>query len=93
MRHFKFIGGPWDGEYHAVDSKTFRRGYLDVTKPSLLEALPEDGDLNYIEPMECTTYTLREFAGPVGNVYYFADSEWPDTFVISQLVHHYPGRP
>ena len=92
MRHFKFIGGPWDGKYHEVDSETFRRGYLNVSKPPPFEAFPEDGDFSCIKPLEHTTYTLREFAGPVGNVYYFADSKWPDATVISQLVHHYPGR-
>lgn len=31
MRHFKFVGGPWDGQYHEID--TDRMDYVDVRVP------------------------------------------------------------
>lgn len=97
MRHFKFVGGPWDGEYHEVDSEFAKRGYLHVKQPQDFQIMipPPEGmeETPVYTPLEHTTYTLRHFAGADRNVYYFADSKWSDIYVISQLVHHYLGRP
>ncbi len=101
MKHFKFVGGPCDGEYHRVDSETFQRGYLDVAEPPSLEpSLEPFRDMEEV-PIEKTfeyiTYTLRHLAGPNedtnDSVYYFADSRWSDIYSLSQLIHHYPGKP
>ncbi len=72
MRHFKFVGGPWDGEYHEVDSETCKRGYLDVAKPPF-EPIRAIGVAEVVidQTFEYTTYTLRHFAGPDGDVYFF----------------------
>jgi len=92
IRHFKFIGGPWDGEYHGV------KGYqpcIDACKPSTLRSFQIEPDVSF-DPLEVTSYTLRRFAaGEEGefSVWYYADSQWSDVYVLSQLVHHYPGRP
>jgi len=99
IQHFKFIGGPWDGEYHETDG----RDYIDVRKPSTLRPIriEPDGTEDHaydgaFEPMDITRYTLRCFAaGKEGefSVWYYADAKWSDVRVVSQLVHHYPGRP
>ena len=91
MRHFKFVGGPWDGEYHEVNAEWYQRGYLHVRQPMPFKYIPPE-EMDEV-PVEYITYTLREFAGSNGPVYYFANSTWSDVYVISQLVHHYPGKP
>jgi hypothetical protein len=65
MKHFKFkfkfIGGPWDGEYHEIDT-SHPHDYLDVSQPKSFDfdepleepVLDEDGNpmLNeYGEPL------------------------------------------
>jgi len=92
MRHFKFIGGPWDGEYHDMDC----RDYIDVCKPSTFKPLPvvKDGSEDHFydgafTSKNVTRYTLRHFASAGGSFFYYADVEWSDRYVISQLVHHY----
>ena len=92
MRHFKFIGGPWDGTYHEVDE----REYWNVAYPSLVERqLAEPVEVTHIDPMKICQYTLREFAtvGGNGSIKYYADSQWGDMYTFSQLLHHYRGRP
>lgn len=94
MRHFKFIGGPWDGEYHEVNAEWYQRGYLHVRQSTPFKYIPPEMDeIPVYTPLEHITYTLREFTGSNGPVYYFADSTWSDVYVISQLVHCYQGRP
>jgi hypothetical protein len=109
-RHFKFIGGPWDGEYHEVDNHPCDIFVWVHTKKSFkIEPLEEtvlDEERNPIfdtfgQPtmrirppnMKITRYTLRHFAGEAGNVYWYAPDGWSDIYTLSQLVHHYPGRP
>ena len=97
MRHFKFVGGPWDGEYRGVSPEIFQSGRLEVKvlplrsydSPVTIEYMPVDSMLEY------TTYTLRHMSdsGDGGDIYYFADSAWTDMYALSQLIHHYPGRP
>lgn len=92
MGHFKFVGGPWDGEYHEMDG----RKYLDVAYPSLVERqLAEPVEIDVIDPMKVCQYTLREFASVDGcnKISFYADSQVGDIYTFSQLLHHYPGRP
>lgn len=112
-QNFKFVGGPWDGEYHEVDMGKGRDD-LFVAQPSRVSfkiepieepVLDENGKpvldeneepvtrLIKTEPDKFTRYTLRHMAGDGGSVWYYASDNWPDMYTISQLVHHYRGRP
>ena len=108
--NYKFIGGPWDGEYHEIESgrhdvyvrrptaftfppEPFEEPVLDEEGEPVLD---EEGEpvMKMIPPKpgRSTRYTLRHMAGEGGNVYYYAPDDWSDMYVLSQLVHHYPGR-
>jgi hypothetical protein len=114
-RHYKFIGGPWDGEYHEIDDRQYDvdvrvpvRVPLKVSfkvepleEPVLDDAgepvLDDDGEpvLRIIkpDPTAYTRYTMRHWAGEGGDLYWYAPDNWTDIYTLSQLVHHYPGRP
>jgi len=111
IQHFKFIGGPWDGEYHEVDTNlsdvcvaispkfsTRLEPIEEVVFNDCGEPLyDEDGELVMRmippKPTPHTRYTLRHWAGEGGDLYWYAPDDWTDMYTLSQLVHHYPGRP
>ena len=91
MRHFKFVGGPWDGEYHEMDG----RDSIDVAYFSIAECqLDEQVEVTEIDPMKVCRYSLREFKSLDGDdqISFYADSKWPDMYLFSQLLHHYKGH-
>ena len=106
---YKFIGGPWDGEYHEIESGRHdlrvpeppKFSYeMEPLEPVLDEdgepALDEDGDqvMRVVKSeFKSTRYTLRHMAGECGNVYWYAPDDWPDMYTLSQFIHHYPGCP
>lgn len=83
--HYKFVGGPLDGEYHEADGCN----YWNVAYPNPFEFRPVDPTEAIKDDRTICRYSLREF----GQIKFYADSEWPDTYVFGQLVHHYQGRP
>ncbi len=75
-----------DGEYHAIDS---RREYIDVPWPVPVRLVTEP--LTEVTvPLNVVRYTLRQFETHGGTIWFFADSEMSDIFVIEHLLYHYP---
>ena len=90
MRHFKFLGGPWDGDYKQMDG----REYVDVMYPSRLRPFAvRVASESERDPLKVCRYKLKRFGDNDTGISFYVDSQWENMYTFGQLIHHYNGRP